>query len=74
MEEMMKMLSEFDSIGFLDQFEEYLEKIRNVTGWKDDDVGKTYKVHKSQDSTKLTSKMLKIFLCTPNPFSIDYEV
>ena len=62
MADMMKILSEFDSIGFLDRFEEYLETIRNITGWKENDVVKIDKVHESQDSLKLTSKMLKSFL------------
>ena len=62
--ELKKIITDFDSIGFLDRFDEYLENIRDVTGWKDDAVnlGNNEKVHKSNDYFQLTSNMLKIFL------------
>ena len=62
--EMMEMLSEFDSIGFLDRYDEYLESIKFITGWKDDQTNQVNdkKVHKSQEYLQLTSRMLKNFL------------
>ena len=55
---------EFDSVGFQDSFEDYLEMIRKVTGWRDDGTNqaKEKKVHESQDHLHLTSDMLKNFL------------
>ena len=62
--ELMKIIADFDSIGFLDNYDEYLENIRNVTGWKDDVVTRenNEKVHKSKDYFQLTSNILKTFL------------
>ena len=62
--ELVKVINEFDSIGFLDGFDEYLEHIKNITGLKDDrsNQKKTKKVHKSKDHLHLTSDMLENFL------------
>ena len=62
--EMWKIINQFESIGFQDRFEDYLENIRKVTGWRDDGTKSTNKkkTHKSQDHLHLTSDLLKNFL------------
>jgi len=62
--ELVKVVNEFDSIGFLDEFDEYLGHIKNITGWKDDGSNqkKKKKVHKSKDYLHLNSDMLEKFL------------
>ena len=60
----MKVINQFDSIGFQERFEDHLENIRKVTGWRDDGTKQTNKkkIHKSQDYLHLTSDMRKTFL------------
>merc|ERR1712150_190935 len=62
--ELVKVVNEFDSIGFQDEFDEYLGHIKKITGWKDDGSNQTKKkkVHKSKDYLHLTSDMLEKFL------------
>ena len=62
--EVKEIISEFDSIGFMDSFGGYLENIRLITGWKEDDANeaKNVMIHKSSDYFNLTSKMLTNFL------------
>ena len=62
--ETTKIINKFDSIGFLDKYDEYLEIIRKVTGWKEDNTRQTKKkkVHQSQNHLSLTSDRLKKFL------------
>ena len=62
--EMWKVINQFDSIGLQERFEDHLENIRKVTGWRDDGTKQTNnkKIHKSQDYLHLTSDMRKNFL------------
>ena len=59
--ETKKLISRFDSIGFVDMFGEYLENIKMVTGWKAD-VNNIEVVHKSRETFNLTRSILKKFL------------
>ena len=58
------VINEFDSIGFQDRFEDYLEVLRKVISWKDDgtDQTKKKKIHESKDYLHLTNHMLENFL------------
>ena len=65
------IISRFNSIGFVDMFGEYLERIRLVTGWaaykrnKNEYKRKKFPIlHKSRKTFNLTSSILKKFLKT----------
>ena len=59
--EMKMILNDFDLIGFSDNLEDYFETIRNITGWKDG-PNQDKRIHKSQDTFKITRNMLEKFV------------
>ena len=62
--EAKRIMNTFDSIGFLDKLGEYLENIRNVTGWKDNRMNhkRSVNIHKSKDSFNLSKKLFTEFV------------
>ena len=65
LDEAINIMSTFDSVGFTDKFSEYLENVKTITGWKDNDVNKeknTKIIHKSHQSFNPTARILQKFL------------
>ena len=62
-EELTKIISTFDSIGFTDRLGDHMETIRKLTGWKDNVKRGTLRSNNnSERHFNLTSNLLKMFL------------
>ena len=59
--EATKIMGEFDLVGFTDRFDDYLTKIRSITGWKKGAVS-SVKRHKTSQNFDLTQPIVKKFL------------
>ena len=75
MRELVTVINELDSIGFQDRFDDYLDNLRSITGWKDNKSKKKEVIHKSTDYLHLTSDLLKKFLkCNQEDYLIYYNI
>ena len=61
--EAKKIIYKFDSIGFMEEFGDYLENIRTITGWTNDAYPiENMTIHKSSDYFNMTSKPINNFI------------
>ena len=61
MKEIYDIVDSLDFVGFTDNLDGYYEKIRQITGWKNE-MDKVNRVHKSSSTFNLTRSLISKFI------------